>query len=83
LDGTAHSNQELIERFSATTADLIPALGNWRYAGTLYEDVLLRIIVDAPGSFEADDFFRDYKQVLKKRFEQIDIWITSHEIHIF
>jgi len=36
----------------------------------------------SPGSFEADNFFRDYKQVLKQRFEQIDVWISSHEIHI-
>lgn len=76
------TNLELTERFSATTADLVPAVSTWRYRGTLYEDLLVRIIVDVPGSFEADNFFRDYKQLLKERFGQIDIWISSHEIHI-
>ncbi len=76
------TNLELTEEFSATTADAIRALGSWRYQGTLYEDLLMRIIVDVPGAFQADDFFRRYKEVLKARFEQIDIWISGHEIRI-
>ena len=43
------TNLELVEKFSATTADLIPALGSWRYRGTLYEHLLVGIIVDVPG----------------------------------
>jgi hypothetical protein len=76
------TNLELIERFSATTADMITAIGSWKYEGTLYEDQLLRLIVDVPGPVPADDFFRDYKETLKSRFNQIDIWISSHEIDI-
>lgn len=76
------TNLELIEWFSATTTDMVTAIGSWRYQGTRYEDRLLRVIVDAPGSRPADDFFRDYKETLKARFQQIDIWISSHEIQI-
>jgi hypothetical protein len=76
------TNLELAEEFSATTADLIRAVGSWKYQGTIYEDLLARIIVDVPGSFEANDFFHEYKERLKTRFEQIDIWISSHEIQI-
>jgi len=76
------TNLELIDRFSATTADMITAIGSWKYQGTLYEDRLLRLIVDVQGSRTADDFFRNYKEILKARFEQIDIWISSHEIQI-
>jgi hypothetical protein len=61
---------------------MITAIGSWRYQGTLYEDQLLRLIVDLPASAEAESFFREYKEVLKARFEQIDIWISSHEIQI-
>jgi hypothetical protein len=46
------------------------------------EDLLLRLIIDVPASEPADEFFRNYKEVLKVRFEQIDIWISSHEIQI-
>ncbi len=76
------TNLELVNKFSATTADMITAVGSWKYQGTLYEDQLLRVIVDVPALVEADDFFRNYKQALKTRFEQIDIWISRHEIEI-
>jgi hypothetical protein len=76
------TNLELVERFSATTADTIVAIGSWKYQGTVYEDLLFRLIVDIPSVHRADDFFRNYKETLKARFEQIDIWISSHEITI-
>ena len=77
-----YTTRELLETFSATTLDLITAIGSWKYQGTVYEDLLVRFIVDVPSSTPADDFFRDYKETLKARFEQIDIWISSHEIQI-
>ncbi|HEV2350626.1 MAG TPA: hypothetical protein VG028_12350 [Terriglobia bacterium] len=76
------TNLERIERFSATTTDLTQALGTWLYRGTVFEDRLLRIIIDVPASASANDFFRRYKETLKTRFEQIDIWISCHEIEI-
>lgn len=76
------TNLELTEKFSATTTDMIMAVGLWRYRGTVYEDLLLRLIIDVPASSPADDSFREYKEVLKTRFQQIDIWISSHEIQI-
>lgn len=76
------TNLDLIEAFAATTADTVVAVGSWRYRGTLYQDKLLRFIIDVPGAFAADGFFRSYKETLKSRFDQIDVWITSHEIQI-
>lgn len=73
---------DLIEGFGADTIDVVAALGSWKYEGVLYEDVLLRMTIDVQGSLQADDFFREYKEVLKARFQQIDIWISSHEIQI-
>src|SRR6516165_3612987 len=73
---------DLLEKFSATTLDLMTATGAWKYQGTVYEDLLWRFIVDVPASSPADDFFHIYKETLKARFEQIDIWISSHEIRI-
>ena len=76
------TNLELLERFAGTTADVIRAIGTWKYRGTIYEDKLVRLIIDVPALESADDFFRDYKETLKSRFQQIDIWISSHEINI-
>ena len=76
------TNLELMERFSATTTDMITAVGSWKYQGTVYEDQLLRLVVNIPTSVSADEFFDGYKEILKTRFQQIDSWTTSHEIRI-
>ena len=76
------TNLELIDRFSATTVDTLLAFGKWMYEGTVFGDQLKRIVVDIPGVEPAHDFFRENKETLKARFEQIDIWISAHEIDI-
>lgn len=55
--------------------------GLWKFAGELFKDKLLRIRIDsgAPG---ARAFLKSYKETLKTRFDQFDIWITAHEIEI-
>jgi hypothetical protein len=52
------------------------------YGGTLYEDLLIRVIVDSSQPDEARTFLRQYKEVLKARFEQLDIWITAHDVDL-
>ena len=77
------TNLEVLERFAGITADLIRADGTWNYRGTIYEDKLVRLIIDGPALESADDFFRAYEETLTTRFQQIDTWISSHEINIF
>ena len=76
------TNLELTERYSGTTADVITAVGSGNIVETVYEDLLVRLIIDVPSSVQADDFFRNHKETLKDRFQQADFWITSHEIQI-
>jgi hypothetical protein len=76
------TNEELIERFGATTTDSTRIVGRWIYQNQLYEDKLIRIIIDVPESEDSETFFRRYKEILKERFKQIDIWITSYEIEV-
>lgn len=76
------TNEELLEEFSATTIDTIIATGSWLYQGVLYNDRLLRIRIDVEASDKNTDFLRHYKEKLKERFKQIDIWITSYDIEI-
>ena len=76
------TNEELVERFGATTTDSTRIVGRWIYQNQLYEDKLIRIIIDVPESEDSEIFFRRYKEVLKERFKQIDIWITSYEIDV-
>lgn len=75
------TTDELIEHFGGITQDLLRATGTWTYGGVRYRDELLRIRIDSDDA-DAVRFLRSSKQVLKKRFQQIDIWITAHEIQI-
>ncbi len=76
------TNEELLDEFGATTSDSKRIVGRWIYQNELFEDRLLRIIVDVPITQNHEIFFKRYKEILKKRFKQIDIWITSYEINV-
>jgi len=57
-------------------------LGAWRQGEKSYYDELVRMFVDAPASPEHDQFFREFKETLKSRFQQLDVWVTSHDIRV-
>lgn len=76
------TNKELVDKFGATTTDSARIVGRWIYQNQLYQDKLIRIGIDVPESDNSETFFRQYKEVLKERFKQIDIWITSYEIDV-
>jgi hypothetical protein len=78
----ALTHQELVRQFGATTVDTTRPSGTWLYRGTLYQDLLIRITVDSPEPEAAKAFLRQYKEVLKVRFEQLDIWIAAHDIEL-
>ncbi|MBU1486762.1 hypothetical protein KKH56_01755 [bacterium] len=76
------TDQELVEKFGATTTDTTIAIGSWVYKGVLYKDRLIRIRVDVEDTEDARKFLEDFKEVLKERFKQIDIWITGYDIEV-
>ena len=57
--------------------------GTWLHAGTAYEDALLKFVVDVdPDTAETAAFFTGFKETLKDRFDQLDIWIVGIPIRI-
>jgi hypothetical protein len=74
----------LRDQFGGVTLDPGPKRGSWLDAGTVYEDVLLRITVDVQEDGDAFqrslDYFVAYKESLKERFQQIEVWITYLDI---
>jgi len=56
--------------------------GAWEHQGALYEDNLTRFFVDVPDLPEHRTFFQQYKEKLKARFEQLEIWIVSHPLDV-
>jgi hypothetical protein len=75
------TREELSERFGGITEDTVRITGTWKYGGTRYRDDLFRIRIDTNDP-SAASFFQDKKEIWKERFQQIDIWITAHEIEI-
>ncbi len=73
--------EELCERFGAVTQDTVQITGTWKYGGTRFRDRLLRLRVDSSDPAAAA-FFAANKESWKRRFQQIDIWITAHELEV-
>lgn len=76
------TRRDLAARFGALTFLPQPILGEWTHQQVRYEDTNIRIIVDVEDTPQNSEFFVSFKQILKERFRQLDIWMVSHEIRI-
>jgi hypothetical protein len=76
------TDDELVQRFGATSTDTVVVRGRWLYQSTMYQDQLLRVRIDVEDAPENWQAMRDLKVTLKTRFEQLDIWITAHRIEV-
>jgi len=48
----------------------------------VFEDDSMRVVIDVDDIPENREFFRQFKERLKVRFQQIDIWMTTHPIDV-
>ena len=42
----------------------------------------MRVFVDVPDEPGARQFFAEYKERLKGRFQQLDIWMTTYAVEV-
>jgi hypothetical protein len=73
---------ELEERFGAVSCETQTIRGRWRAEGQTYRDDLIRVFVDVEDDPTHRDFFVAFKDVLKSRFQQLDIWLTTYLIEV-
>lgn len=78
----AQTLEALENQFGAVSAETAPLEGRWRHEGTTYRDNLIRVFADVPENPENRAFMTDFKETLKERFEQIDIWIVSFQLEV-
>jgi len=76
------TDDELVRQFGSTSTDTVVVRGQWKYQSTVYSDQLIRVRVDVEDRPENWEAMRAVKELLKGRFEQVDIWITAHRIEI-
>lgn len=73
---------ELEQRFGAVSCETRIIHGIWRHQGQRFRDDLIRVFVDMENKPEQSEFFRSYKEQLKGRFKQLDIWVTTYPIDV-
>ena len=73
---------ELRERFGAASCETQTIRGQWQHQQEVYHDELVRVFADVEDTTENRRFFLELKERLKMRFQQIEIWLTSHPIDV-
>ncbi len=73
---------ELEVRFGAVSCETQAIRRRWRHESQAYRDDLIRVFVDAPDTIESREYFVLYKEQLKARFQQLDIWMTTYLIEV-
>ena len=81
-DAIADTLTELEEQFGTVSCETQSIRGRWRFEGQSYRDDLVRVFVDAEDLSMHRDFFAVYKERLKTRFQQLDIWMTTYLIEV-
>jgi hypothetical protein len=74
--------QEIRQQIGAVSSETQVIEGHWEYQGHVFRDRNIRVFVDVPDSAENRQFFVDFKERLKERFQQIDIWMTSYPLDV-
>lgn len=71
---------ELRRRFGAVSCETQIIQGVWENQGTVFHDDLVRVFVDVSDTAANRHFFVGFKEQLKSRFQQLDIWLTTYPI---
>jgi hypothetical protein len=79
---TAEAILELRERFGAVSCETQTIQGQWESAGVIFRDHLARVFVDVPDTPDNRQFFVQFKERLKGRFQQLEIWLTTYPIEL-
>ncbi len=77
------TERELGRKFGAVSSETQIIRGIWEHAGQSYRDELLRVFVDIAVTAENQQFFHDYKEQLKSRFQQLEIRITTFLVEVY
>ena len=72
----------LRQRFGAVSCETQTIRGMWEHQNESYRDDLIRVFVDVPDVSESRLFFEGFKELLKARFQQIDIWLTTYPLEV-
>lgn len=72
----------LEERFGSVFCETQVIQGTWHHEGARFRDDLIRVFVDVKDQPEHQEFFRAFKEHLKSKFQQIDLWLVTYRIDV-
>jgi len=81
-DLIAQSVGELKAQFGALSLETQRIEGLWPRHGHSQPDDLVRVFLDVPDTPENRRFFLAFKERMKERFQQDDIWVTTHLLEV-
>jgi hypothetical protein len=81
-DVVAETLLELEQHFGAVSSETQTIRGFWRHEGESYRDDLIRVFVDVADEPEHRQFFLEFKERLKVRFGQLEIWMTTYSVDV-
>src|SRR5262245_29163232 len=81
-DSFAQTLLEIRKQFGAVSTYTLPIRGEWEYEAEVFRDESSLLFVDVPDTPENREYFARFKETLKARFEQIDIWMTTYPIEV-
>jgi hypothetical protein len=67
-------------KFGSISSETQIIRGLWQHEGQSYRDDLMRVFLDVADTPENRKFFEEFKDLLKTRFRQLDIWVTTYPI---
>ena len=73
---------ELERRFGAVSCETQIIQGIWQQEGSRFRDELTRVFIDAADTRATRAFFLRFKQTLKTRLRQHEIYVTSYPIDV-
>ena len=73
---------ELEIRFGAVSCETQTIRSYRRHEDASYRDDLIRVFVDVAAEPEHRQFFLDFKERMKARFQQLDLWMTTSLIEV-
>src|SRR5436190_19879809 len=76
------TRKDLVAEFGAVTWHPERLQGTWSHGGKVFEDTLIKVVIDLENTPHVQEFFRQLKNTLKERFRQLEIWIVSYPIEI-
>jgi hypothetical protein len=78
----ARAYKELVNQFGAASFETQVIEGQWTHAGTTYNDLHTRLVIDAPDTPANRKWMKAFRDRWRREFRQIELWLVSYSISV-